>query len=73
MADQRPPQEQQAQQPRQQPPQPARAPAVNQLFVRAPLLFKTGTDLDDYLQRFRAYSRAAGVPKREQCDLLISL
>ena len=26
-----------------------------------------------YLQRFRAYSRAAAVPEREQCDLLISL
>ena len=43
-----------AQQPRQQPPQPPRAPAVNPLFVRAPPgpPFKTGTDLDVYLQRF---------------------
>ena len=67
--------EQQVQQPRQQvqPPHPPRAPAVNPLFVRATPLFKTGTDLDVYLQRFRAYSRAAAVPEREQCDLLISL
>ena len=63
--------------PRAPPPyQPAAAPPAahqNPLFVRAPPQFKSGTDLDLYIQRFRAYARAANCPPAEQGDLLLSL
>ena len=37
-------------------------PALNPLYVRAPLQFKSGSDLELYLQRFRAFARSANCP-----------
>lgn len=56
----------------QQPPPPY-VPPQHPLFVRAPPQFKSGSDLDLYLQRFGAYARAANCPPGEQGDLLLSL
>ena len=66
-------------------PQPAQQPLPHQpvavpfaaplhpLFARAPPQYKSGTDLDLYLQRFRAFARALNCPLREQGNLLLSL
>ena len=43
------------------------------LYVRAPPQYKSGSNLDLYLQRFRAYARALNCPENEQADLLMSL
>ena len=48
-------------------------PALNPLYVRAPPQFKSGSDLELYLQRFRAYARSANCPQGDIADLLISL
>ena len=65
-------------QPAQQPlpNRPAAAPfvaPVHPLFARTPPQYKSGTDLDIYLQRFRAFARATNCPIAEQGNLLLSL
>ena len=55
---------------------PAAAPfvaPVHPLFARTPPQYKSGTDLDIYLQRFRAFARATNCPIAEQGNLLLSL
>ena len=49
------------------------APRIQPMFIRPPPQFKSGTDLDVYLQRFAAYTRAINCPAPEHADLLISL
>lgn len=79
MADGRPRQPPPPQQPA--PPQQAAAPNnaarnaqfANPLYVRAPPQYKSGSNLELYLQRFRAYARAVNCPDNEQADLLVSL
>ena len=69
-----PAQPQPAQQPL--PHRPVAAPfaaPLHPLFARTPPQYKSGTDLDLYLQRFRAFARAANCPIAEQGNLLFSL
>ena len=51
----------------------ANPPRLNPMFVRPPPQFKSGMDLELYLQRFRAYARSINCPANEQADLLIGL